>query len=207
MTQEPRPIALFFDTETTGVPVKGAKTGDPRQPKLVQLAFILTDEQGKERSSCSVIVKPEGWKIPDDAAAVHGITTDMAHAYGIPLKAALAVFAHTLLRCDLLVAHNIQFDLKILSYAFDRIGMSGSMVTIDSVRKHCTMGASLEIMKLPPTPAMVRAGRGPYKSPRMSEAYKYFTGDELVGAHDALADVRGCVAVYDCLRKRAIGDA
>lgn len=207
MTQEPRPTILFFDTETTGVIVKGAKVNDARQPKLVQLAFILTDPSGKERASCSVIIKPDGWTIPEGAAAVHGITTEMAIAYGVPLKTVVSVFLHYILKADLLVAHNIGFDLKIINFALHKIGTPQSMARIDSMQKHCTMKASTSVMKLPPTPRQIAAGYGPYKAPKMSEAYKYFTGNELIGAHDALTDVRACVAVHDALRKRAIGDA
>ena len=35
---------LFFDTETTGFPVKGAPWSDEKQPHLVQIAAILFDE-------------------------------------------------------------------------------------------------------------------------------------------------------------------
>lgn len=202
----PRPVCLFFDTETTGLPVKNAQASDARQPKLVQLAFILVDDEGKERASISLIVKPDGWKIPKEASDVHGITTEMAIRYGVPLYTALGVFSHHLMQADLLVAHNIQFDLFMLEFAFNQIGRADSMDRVRSVKQHCTMKASTPIVQIPATTAMKRNNRGPYKSARMGEAYKYFTGKELEGAHDALVDVRACRVVYDCLRERVIGD-
>lgn len=59
---------LFFDTETTGL----------KSPHIVQLAALLTEEDGRECARLNVIIQPEGWTIPDEAAAVHGITTDIA---------------------------------------------------------------------------------------------------------------------------------
>jgi DNA polymerase III subunit epsilon len=47
---------------------------------------------------------------------------------------------------------------------------------------------------------MVAAGRNHSKSANLGEAYKYFTGKELAGAHDALVDVQACMAVYFAIK-------
>lgn len=72
---------LFFDTETTGIIPKGVN--DPcRQtaayPHVVQLSWKIGDKEG------DFIIRPEGFTIPDEAAKVHGITTEKALAEGIP---------------------------------------------------------------------------------------------------------------------------
>ena len=64
---------IFFDTETTGVIPRGKEeplvyTND--FPHVVQLSWKLGDKEG------DFIIKPDGFTIPDAAAAVHGITTD-----------------------------------------------------------------------------------------------------------------------------------
>ena len=43
---------------------------------------------------------------------------------------------------------------------------------------------------------MVAARRKGPKSPNLGEAYKHFTGQDLVGAHDALVDIMACKTVY-----------
>ncbi len=72
---------LFFDTETTGFPVKGAPWSDERQPHLVQIAAILYDKDFNEVENVSEIIYPEAfisgheqsWIIPESAAKIHRI--------------------------------------------------------------------------------------------------------------------------------------
>lgn len=67
---------LFFDTETTGTRNYKAPSTDTRNwPRLVQIAWILTDEEGNRTHEGNLIVKPDGFTIPADAVRVHGITT------------------------------------------------------------------------------------------------------------------------------------
>jgi len=40
------------------------------------------------------------------------------------------------------------------------------------------------------------------KTPKLSEAYQFFTGRDLDGAHNAMVDVDGCIAVYWAVRDR-----
>lgn len=47
-------------------------------PRLVQLAWILADDKGNKIHSGNLIVRPDGFEIPTDAAKVHGITTEIA---------------------------------------------------------------------------------------------------------------------------------
>ena len=85
-------MILVFDTETTGFVDFHMPPDHECQPHLVQLAAILIDDAGSERATMSVIVKPDGYEIPEKASAVHGITTDIASRVGIPLAAALHPF-------------------------------------------------------------------------------------------------------------------
>ncbi|KAG1311504.1 hypothetical protein G6F63_016316 [Rhizopus arrhizus] len=43
-------------------------------------------------ASLDVIVRPDGWIIPDEGAAMHGITTEHAAAVGVPESLALSLF-------------------------------------------------------------------------------------------------------------------
>lgn len=85
--------ALFYDTETTGLPLFKEPSEHPDQPHIVQLAAILVDlDTRREIASMDVIVRPDGWTIPDDVAAIHGITTGHAMQVGVPEKLAVRMF-------------------------------------------------------------------------------------------------------------------
>lgn len=76
---------FFYDTETTGLPDFKAPSEAPQQPHIIQLAAILVNpETRKTISSMDVIIRPNGWTIPDDIAKIHGITTEHAMDVGIP---------------------------------------------------------------------------------------------------------------------------
>jgi DNA polymerase-3 subunit epsilon len=200
MSADPANIALFFDTETTGLPVPHLPPSSPAQPKLVQLAFILADVGGQERASCSMMIRPENWTIPKAASDVHGITTETAMKYGIPLRTAISVFSHHLVQAGLLIAHNIKFDLAILEGALWQIGRGDAAANLHKFPRFCTQEASRDIVRCPPTDRMRQVGRDHFKPPKLSEAYSFFRKKELEGAHDALVDVRACREVYESIR-------
>jgi DNA polymerase-3 subunit epsilon len=175
---------LYFDTETTGFP---AKAGTPldRCPWIVQIAAILVDDEHGEVASINQIIKPAGWTIPDDVAAIHGITTAKAEAFGIPARVAMAAFSQMVRVSDQVVAHNINFDLKLVTYEVERAGAENVII---AKPRFCTMEASTGIMKIP-------GARG-YKWPKLIEAHTHFLGIGFDGAHDALVDVRACHRVH-----------
>ena len=43
-------IALFYDTETTGLPLYDQPSDDPRQPHIVQVGAILVDLDTRKKS-------------------------------------------------------------------------------------------------------------------------------------------------------------
>jgi len=55
-------------------------------------AFLLYDRDGNRISEKCYIIKPEGYKIPADAARIHGITTDRAICEGKDLRSVLEEF-------------------------------------------------------------------------------------------------------------------
>ncbi len=198
-------MILVFDTETTGLPDFRMPLDWDGQPHLVQLAALLVDEDGTERAGLNLIVEPDGYEIPEATSNVHGITTELAKRWGVPLSAAVWPFVCMRSQARLIVAHNIKFDLAVMEAAIFRLPKRNFHP--GPSERFCTMERSAPIVNLPPTDRMRAAGIDKPKPPRLEEAYRHFFGEELVGAHDALADVRACLRIYLELSKLAAAAA
>lgn len=185
-------MKLFFDTETTGKALFKSPVTHTGQPHIVQLAAIMCADTGEERGYIYSIIKPDGWTIPDEAAAIHGITTELANNSGIPLLSALSVFSNFLHLSDLLIAHNIDFDAFVLSAELSRRtgnGIAKLSEKMEITDRFCTMRNTTQLCKLP-------GNFGDYKWPKLTESHKTLFGTDVEGSHDAMADVRACARIY-----------
>lgn len=190
---------LFFDTETSGLPIWSQPSEHPDQPHIVQLAGLLLDlDTRQELQTLDVIIKPDGWTIPDEVAAIHGITTERAMDEGIPEREAIEALLDMWGQSSLRIAHNESFDMRIVRIGLKRLFPERENLADlwKAAPAYCTATKSTKLCAIPPTAKMKAAGRFHHKTPTLSEAYKHFTGKELEGAHSAMADTRGCAEVY-----------
>lgn len=199
---------LFYDSETTGLPDFKAPSDAAHQPHITQLAALLTDEAGNKLASLDLLVRPDGWTIPPDLQQLTGITMERAEQGGVPELVALSAFEALWRRASLRIAHNESFDARILRIGFKRFaGICDPDEWKDGPAK-CTQVLSTPILKLPPTERMIAAGRGRQnKSPKLAEAYEFFTGKPLSGAHNAMIDVMGVKAVWFAIQERSAASA
>ena len=188
-------MKLFIDTETTGLADFYRPASAPHQPRIVQLAALLTDEEGDDVDSFSVIIKPDGFTIPTEAAAIHGITTETAIANGIPTTKAMDMLRGLAEKSDRYIAHNCSFDSLMVTIEAVRQGWDLKHPLLDKAKWFCTMKATTPICQLPGL-------YGDYKWPKLQEAFQFAFGQPFVGAHDALADVRACKRIYFWLQER-----
>lgn len=193
-------LIFAFDTETTGLPEWRSPSDAPFQPHIVQLGAVLADaETGNTIQSMDVIVKPDGWTIPQEAADVHGITNEMAHAVGISEEVALDMFINMWHR-RLRVAHNQSFDERIIRIAMKRYN-DHYLDDWKEGDKRCTALMAKPIMALPPTEKMKNSSfRNTFKTPNLTEAYAFFTGKALENAHSAMPDALACLEVYRAIK-------
>lgn len=190
-------MLVVYDTETCGIPDFRAPSDAPTQPHLVQLAMATFEDDGTEVGHYCVLVKPDGWTIPADVVAVHGITTERATAEGVPEADAARAYADAIREASLRVAHNERFDRRIMRIAMLRSGMTREQIELLEARPAFdTCAVASPIVNLPPTDKMVAAGFTKPKPPKLAEAIKFFFDEELVGGHDALVDVRACARIY-----------
>lgn len=198
-------ILMAFDTETTGIPQWKLPSDDPAQPHLVSLAFILHNtDDGSTLQEQHWIVRPDGWTIPDEVAAIHGITTEYAEEQGVPLEDVLNIFGRACATAGQRVAFGAPFDVRILRIAMVRAGWSrdeiGNFFALHPVE--CIMTAAGPLCRLTPTDAMMATNRRTFKSPKLGEAYEVLCGKTIEGAHSALVDTRAALEVWLAIQAR-----
>ncbi len=194
----PVSLCLIFDTETCGLILQGVPSDDPRQPHLVQFAALLIDiETRQEVESVNVLVRPNGWQVPPEATAIHGITHVRALARGVSEESVVNAFIRMQDAAAITVAHNARFDIAIMRIAMLRYDVTRAEADRRTqLQNACTMQCAAPIVNLPPTERMLAAGLRVPKAPKLSECMKHFFDEEHDGAHDAMADARACARVY-----------
>lgn len=204
---------LYFDTETTGLPFK---PGDPQRygrthntggyPKLVQLGWILTDGNDKVISEHCHIIRPEGFSIPEESSSVHGITTDIALKEGKALRDVLLLISKDILQANVLVGHNIDYDVQVLVGELRRKNRKEPLQKLTEIPVIDTMKSSVRFCAIPfPEGQPRKYDTGcDYKYPKLRELHFKLFGTEFENAHDALADIRATRKCFVELQKQNI---
>ena len=185
---------LFFDTETTGIANMKESPDDPNQPWLVQMGVVLMSFEGDVLSQVDLIVEPDGWSIPPDVVAVHGISQETAELCGVPLKTVMSVFSNLCKKANVLSAHNLDFDELIVRAQYARIGQ---LPRLDHLIKICTMKQATPHCKIP-SPYR----RGEYKWPSLEEASQFYLGKSVENAHRAMSDCVALANIFGEMKKR-----
>lgn len=190
---------LFFDTETTGLPNSWSEPASNfnNWPRMVQLAYLLYDLDGQLIEKKNFIIKPEGYSIPMEASRIHGITTQSALRDGVNLTTVLSEFEAMLAKAKHLVAHNMEFDEKIIGAEFHRVKKYDPLVPKS---KFCTMKhpSIISYCAIPP----IRYGS--YKWPKLSELHYKLFGRDFNEAHNASVDIEATARCFFALRNKRI---
>ena len=189
---------LIFDTETTGLPRNWAApiSDTDNWPRCIQIAWQLHDAMGNLIEHQDYLVRPEGFNIPYDAERIHGISTELAQAQGIPLSEVLEKFNMALSKAKFIVGQNVGFDVNIMGCEFYRLGVNSPMATLP-VLDTCTE-VTAELLKLP-------GGRGgKFKLPTLTELHSYLFNVPFAEAHNATADVEATTRCFLELIRREV---
>jgi DNA polymerase-3 subunit alpha len=188
--------ALFFDTETTGLPKdrnKPATAAPNNWPEPVSISWALTDGPKIIRAK-SYIIQPSGWEIPADSIRIHGITQQMAHQDGVDLRHVIGEFIRDLLHADIAIAHNLEFDKNVITAAAlyhcrDTVALKWPP------HEFCSCESARSICKLPTYKPTLS---GIYKAPKLSELYfhAHKSAPPEVLLHTSLGDVLILIAAF-----------
>lgn len=187
---------LFFDTETNGLPknFRGDFKDVDNWPRVIQLAFVMADDDLNEVESFCELIRPDGWTIPEEKFWIeNGYSTAENLLKGVPAEYALNRFVEAVEKCQTMVAHNVAFDTPVLSAEMLRYGIKANA----RPNKLCTMKASTNFCAIP-------TARGGYKWPKLEELHQQLFGEKFDNAHDALADVRATLRCFRELRSLGV---
>ncbi|OQD43955.1 DNA polymerase III subunit alpha [Croceivirga radicis] len=188
---------LIFDTETTGLPKRwDAPISDTDNwPRCIQIAWQLHDEMGRLIESQDYLVKPEGFNIPYEAEQIHGISTALAEAEGVPLREVLEKFNAAMAQTKFIVGQNVGFDVNVMGSEFYRESVANplqELPVLDTCTEH-----TAELCQIP-------GGRGgKFKLPTLTELHQYLFGEPFAEAHNATADVEATTRCFlELVRKK-----
>jgi len=174
---------MILDTETTGIPkkingyfdlYKNLKSYE--NSRLIELAYvIIATDNAKEYQT---LVLSEGLKITDESTLIHGITEDMCIKDGKPLSTVLDTLYEDINSVDIIIGHNVEFDVSILLSEYYRLN------------KKCLFKIQKEFI------CTVKLFHNIYgKYLKLTDLYK-IVFNETFNAHRAMDDVIACKKLY-----------
>lgn len=139
---------LFIDTETTGLPedYNAPISDSDNWPRLVQLAYQLTDRTGNLLKDCNMVVYPDDFTIPFESTQVHNISTEQAKKIGKPISDVLNDLEQVMSKALFLIGHNVEFDKKIIEAEVYRSGLD---IDLNELISFCTMKCSSNFCEIP----------------------------------------------------------
>jgi DNA polymerase III subunit epsilon len=188
---------LFFDTETTGLPSRDRTVRrDPYTwPRLVEIGWILSREDGTLIDEQSSIISPDGYDIPEVSSKIHGITTDEARETGRPVRDVISQFCNAAASADVYIAHNLSFDIRIMLSELIRSGERGLLPILPGI---CTMRSSVRFCAIPG-----KFGKG-FKWASLAFLHHALFKESPAEGHRALIDAHTCASCYHELVRRGV---
>lgn len=181
-----RELLIGFDLETTGT--------DPDEARIVTAAVIEV-KAGETLGHRTWLADP-GVPIPDDAVAVHGVTSERAAAEGRPADAVADALAEVLVsywRSGVpVIAYNAVFDLSLLSAELRRYGLPSLRERLGGAEP----GPVIDPYTIDRSVDRYRKGK------RNLEAVCTEYGVVLEAAHDAAADAQAAARLACAIADR-----
>lgn len=171
---------LFVDTETTGIPQDQSLSykNIDNWPTIKQIAWIVYRKNGSLEHAYNYVISPEiDSSVPK--------TSDYCAKVILPIYSVLDLFLQSLQQCDVIVGHNIAYDVQVILCELYRYGKDTSR--LESMQQFCTMKNTVEICGFD-----TRRGD---RYPKLQELYSKLFHQPFENAHDAYCDIK---ATADC---------
>ena len=178
---------LFFDTETSGFIKKELSADHPDQAWTVQIGAILANKD-EDLATMKTIIKANGRSMNPFAQEIHGISVEQADAEGVEELVAAEEFGLLLRQADLVVCHNLAFDIKYARHLMERnvekISDEARSAFYLDMPGYCTMQDKAVVKFC----GLKNKANRP-KWPKLVELHEILFKETFDGAHDAFADI------------------
>lgn len=195
---------LVFDTETTGL-IPRRYTSMSENPYILQLACILYDTTEKKilDTMNDYVNIPENVEISEKVTQVNHIDKNILNEKGINILQVLNKFTNMFDNCDLIVGHNIEFDVKMIKIEFQRNNITLSDKMIQKMYKcYCTMRSGTAVCQIE---CENKYGKY-FKFPKLEELYYHLFKIYPINMHDAYNDIIVCLQCYMSMEHQYIID-
>lgn len=166
-------INLIFDTETTGL-VKHPDSKDEVQPRIIEWAGILVDENGKTIDELVFLINP-GIQVSEEITNITGITNEML-ADAPRIDQVIYSILDFMQRAQQVIAHNLPFDWSMMELECNRL----SIKMPEFASKLCTVQEHEVLYGF---------------RPKLTTLYEDYMGKPLEQTHRALDDVNALAEV------------
>lgn len=175
-------ITALFDTETTGL-IDNRVMQDVHQPRVIEFYGMKIDDRGTKIAELEFRCNP-GRPIPAIVTKVTGIKdADVAGCF--PFLAHMKSVREFFAEADLVVAHNLKFDLQMINMEFER---NGSAIEWPS-RLLCTIEETEYL-------AGTRM--------KLGDLHEHLFGEKFADAHSARADVEALARCFLDLKSKGL---
>jgi DNA polymerase III epsilon subunit-like protein len=194
---------LVFDTETTGLPQ--SKFISPstlhQWPYIVQFSYIIYDTSLNDiiQSRDYVIKLPESILISEESSKIHGITNEISQQDGVYINDVLSEFFYFLRGVDLLIGHNIEFDINMIKIELLRI-IDKNSLTQEQIKFYkyelhflinfknisCTLKDSIKFCNIQ---LIDKNGKSFLKYPKLIELHEKLFNKSPTNLHNSFNDI------------------
>lgn len=180
---------FFLDTETTDLIKQNAKLEE--QPYIVEFAGLVYEGYDLVEKIHFLCKPPVS--ILTSSSKIHGIDDEKVKDME-PIGSKLAVIIAQMVLADIIVGHNISFDMNMLWFECCRHKLQKDFMQFKE-KTYCTMKETTELLKIP-------GNYGKYKWGKLQDLHLHLFGEEFEHAHSALADIEATAKCFFELYKQ-----
>lgn len=194
---------LVFDTETTGLPQSKYISPDTLHlwPHIVQFSYIIYDSLLNDivESKNYIIKLPDNFIISEESSKIHGITNEISSKLGVEINGVINEFFYFLRTVDMLIGHNIDFDINMIKIELLRI-INSKLAPTDQLKLYkydlhylmnyknicCTLKDSIQYCNIQ---LIDKFGKPYLKYPKLTELHEKLFNKSPNNLHNSFNDI------------------